>query len=227
MWARNRSAKSGCSWSMRIISRFGMRNAVVGRTAVAVLMRTGWPARHPSPRKSPGPRMATTASLPVADNTESFTLPSWRWKTEFAGPPWANTVAAEAKRTARPTHQRRPGACAHQRQATGCRGVAASWPCDASSYRVQATVARNSPQFSRAQSVGSPGADLLPERAIWIAQMWPRGTFAHRWGISLPLTIGAVRPFAAFRVCRAGTPLAPPRAQGSSVTARRRVASCA
>ena len=28
-------------------------------------MRTGWPARHPSPKKSPGPSIATTASLPV------------------------------------------------------------------------------------------------------------------------------------------------------------------
>ena len=32
--------------------------------AVAVAMRNGWPARHPSPKNSPSPRMATIASLP-------------------------------------------------------------------------------------------------------------------------------------------------------------------
>ena len=47
-------------------------------TVVAVPMRTGCPARQPSPRKSPGPSMATTASLPAEDSTESLTPPSWR-----------------------------------------------------------------------------------------------------------------------------------------------------
>ena len=51
---------------------------VVATTAVAALMRSGWPARHPSPKKSPGPSMATTASFPVEDNTVSFTAPLWR-----------------------------------------------------------------------------------------------------------------------------------------------------
>ena len=34
-----------------------------------------WPARHPSPKKSPGPSIATMASLPVFDSTESLTPP--------------------------------------------------------------------------------------------------------------------------------------------------------
>ena len=48
---------------------------VLGVIAVALPMRTGWPARHPSPKKSPGPSIATTASLPVFESTDSFTPP--------------------------------------------------------------------------------------------------------------------------------------------------------
>ncbi len=43
--------------------------------AVALPIRTSWPARHPSPKNSPGPSIATTASLPVFDSTDSLTLP--------------------------------------------------------------------------------------------------------------------------------------------------------
>ncbi len=77
MCAMNRSENSGCSCSVRIISRFWMRSTVVGTTAVAVPMRIACPARHPSPKKSLGPSMATTASFPADDNTDSFTPPSW------------------------------------------------------------------------------------------------------------------------------------------------------
>ena len=42
-----------------------MRRIVLGVIAMALTMRTGWPARHPSPKNSPGPSIATTASLPV------------------------------------------------------------------------------------------------------------------------------------------------------------------
>ena len=48
----------------------------VGVMAVALPMRTGWPARHPSPKKSPGPSIATTASLPAFESTDSLTPPS-------------------------------------------------------------------------------------------------------------------------------------------------------
>ena len=37
----------------------------------------GCPARHPSPKKSPGASMATIASLPLRDKTDSFTPPCW------------------------------------------------------------------------------------------------------------------------------------------------------
>ena len=47
----------------------------------------GWPARQPSPKKSPGPSMATTASLPVLDSTESFTPPVWMYRTASQGSP--------------------------------------------------------------------------------------------------------------------------------------------
>ena len=66
----NRSENAGCSWSVRVISCLGMLSAVVGTTASAVPMRTCCPARHPSPKKSPGPSIATTASFPVKERTE-------------------------------------------------------------------------------------------------------------------------------------------------------------
>jgi hypothetical protein len=40
-------------------------STVVAVIAVAIPMRNGTPARHPSPKKSPGPNSATTASLPA------------------------------------------------------------------------------------------------------------------------------------------------------------------
>ena len=77
MCAMNRSENSGCSCSVRTISRFWIRITVVGMTAVAVPMRSICPARHPSPKKSLGPSMATTASCPAEDSTDSLTPPSW------------------------------------------------------------------------------------------------------------------------------------------------------
>ena len=56
-----RSENSCSPWSTRIISFFSMMSTVVGAIVVAVAMQTDWPARHPSPKKSPGPRIATTA----------------------------------------------------------------------------------------------------------------------------------------------------------------------
>ena len=55
--------------------------------AVALPMRSGWPARHPSPKKSPGPSMATTASLPVFDSTDSLTPPDWMYRTSSQASP--------------------------------------------------------------------------------------------------------------------------------------------
>src|SRR6267378_8501317 len=69
-------SNSYSSRSARIISFFSMTSTVVGATVVAVAMQMDWPARHPSPKKSPGPRIATTASFPVSLTTVSFTPPS-------------------------------------------------------------------------------------------------------------------------------------------------------
>ena len=46
----NRSEKSCCSCSVRIISVFGTHNVVVAAIAVAVPMRSDWPARHQGSR---------------------------------------------------------------------------------------------------------------------------------------------------------------------------------
>jgi hypothetical protein len=77
MCAMKRSENVGWSCSTRIIWRVGMRSTDVAITAVAVPIRTGCPARHPSPKKSPGPSMATTASFPALESTDSLTPPSW------------------------------------------------------------------------------------------------------------------------------------------------------
>jgi hypothetical protein len=44
---------------------------------IAVEIRNGCPARHPSPKKSPSPNMAITASLPPFERTDILTLPFW------------------------------------------------------------------------------------------------------------------------------------------------------
>ena len=51
-----------------------LRSTVVGTTAAAALTRSGWPAKHPSPKKSPGPSMATTASFPIDDTRSRASL---------------------------------------------------------------------------------------------------------------------------------------------------------
>src|SRR5580698_10299217 len=81
------------SWSTRIISLFSITRTVVAAMVVAVAMQRDWPPRHPSPKKSPGPRIATTASLPVWLTTDSFMPPSWMYITCLAGSPWAKTVS--------------------------------------------------------------------------------------------------------------------------------------
>src|ERR1700683_894571 len=50
-------------------------------------MRKGTPAKQLSPRKSPGPSSATTASLPTLLTTESFTPPFWIYITVAAMSP--------------------------------------------------------------------------------------------------------------------------------------------
>ncbi|OFW16590.1 MAG: hypothetical protein A3F70_08585 [Acidobacteria bacterium RIFCSPLOWO2_12_FULL_67_14] len=78
MCERNRSASDGRVCSISSIWGFSTTSTVLALSAMAVAMRRGCPARHPSPKKSPGPRIATTASLLSRDSTESLTLPSCR-----------------------------------------------------------------------------------------------------------------------------------------------------
>ena len=63
--------------------------SVVGVMAVAVPIRTVWPAMQPSPKKSLGPNIATTASFPDPFTTENFTPPFWTYMTLLAAvSPW-------------------------------------------------------------------------------------------------------------------------------------------
>jgi hypothetical protein len=54
---------------------------VLGVCAVALPMRTGWPASAPSPKKLPAPRIATIASRPVFEITDSLTSPFLTYST--------------------------------------------------------------------------------------------------------------------------------------------------
>ena len=64
---------SAASTSCAATRRERLRQDRSRRDGRGAPIRTGWPARHPSPKKSPGPSIATTASLPVFDNTDSLT----------------------------------------------------------------------------------------------------------------------------------------------------------
>ncbi len=59
-----------------VVAVLGPGDFFVDEIAVAVPIQTGWPARHPSPKKSPGLSTATTASLPSSLIIESLTPPS-------------------------------------------------------------------------------------------------------------------------------------------------------
>src|SRR5438445_66157 len=60
----NSSDNEGSLCSIRIIASFLTRRIEHSVIAVAVAMRSGCPARHPSPKKSPPLKIATTASFP-------------------------------------------------------------------------------------------------------------------------------------------------------------------
>src|ERR1035438_9618100 len=71
---RNNSANTGSSWSTRIAATFSSRASELGDMVVQVAMRLTCPPRHPSPKKSPAPSIAMTASLPCWEITVSLTL---------------------------------------------------------------------------------------------------------------------------------------------------------
>src|SRR4030081_2539646 len=57
---------------------FSSRTMADSATVATVAIRRACPARHPSPRKSFVPRIATTASLPCSETTATLTLPGYR-----------------------------------------------------------------------------------------------------------------------------------------------------
>src|SRR5580692_11885414 len=69
-------SENACSrWStsfMDFLSIFITEQSVI---AAAEHKRRGWPARQPSPKKSPSFRMPMVASFPIFDTTASFTFP--------------------------------------------------------------------------------------------------------------------------------------------------------
>ena len=73
--AMKSSPKAGSACRTRIISAFLTRMTSLLVTALAVARRRGWPIRQPSPKNSPGLRMATTASRPCLDVTTTLILP--------------------------------------------------------------------------------------------------------------------------------------------------------
>src|SRR3954470_4184583 len=62
-------------WSRRAISSLRTSRMTLGVIAVALPILKGCPVRHPSPKKSPGPSIATTASRPFFESTDNFTPP--------------------------------------------------------------------------------------------------------------------------------------------------------
>ncbi len=54
------------------MAAFCSRTIEQSEIAVAVAMRSGWAVRHPSPRKSPVPKVAMIASLPLLETTVSL-----------------------------------------------------------------------------------------------------------------------------------------------------------
>src|SRR5438105_15788329 len=65
---------------------------VLSVIAIAVAIRSGWPARHPSPKKLPGPRIPMTACFPCRERTVSLTFPRSTKKTTSARSPCEKIV---------------------------------------------------------------------------------------------------------------------------------------
>src|SRR6202171_6300715 len=82
-WSDN--SCSACS--TRSISVLSMTSTVVAVIAVGVPMRIACPAMQPSPKNSPVPNIATTASLPEPFTTDNFTPPFCTYITLSASSP--------------------------------------------------------------------------------------------------------------------------------------------
>jgi hypothetical protein len=73
----NISENFGSSWSTRTMAAFSSRMMTHSVIVTTVAMRRGCPFRQLSPKKSPVPWSATTASFPCWETTQTLTLPSW------------------------------------------------------------------------------------------------------------------------------------------------------
>src|SRR5258708_25116679 len=67
------------------MSAFVIRTITHSVTAETVARRSGCPVKHPSPKKSPVPRTATTASFPCSETTVFLTLPTMNVKNRIRG----------------------------------------------------------------------------------------------------------------------------------------------
>ena len=74
-WEMKRSDIPRWWRSSEAILSLAMNRIVVGIMAVALTVRSGCPARQPSPKNSPGPRVATSATWPFPETAVSLTPP--------------------------------------------------------------------------------------------------------------------------------------------------------
>ena len=88
----NISENFGSSWITRTMVALSSRMMTHSVIDVTVAKRRGWPVKQPSPKKSPLPWIATTASFPCSETTLTLTLPSSMKKTESASSPCRKTV---------------------------------------------------------------------------------------------------------------------------------------
>src|ERR1700682_4111527 len=85
MWARNASVNVGCECSCRTISSLSTNVTLHAVTAVAVVIRRGWPPRQPSPKNAPWSMTATMRCAPARDRNDSRTVPFCTYITLVAG----------------------------------------------------------------------------------------------------------------------------------------------
>ena len=81
MTARKKAKHKSLQHPAKTIAFFSISRTYTGTIAIAFETRNGWPDMHPSPRKSPGSRSATTASFPMEEFTVILTTPLCKYRT--------------------------------------------------------------------------------------------------------------------------------------------------
>ena len=77
MWDMKKSENASCSCRTLVRASLPIRAAAASVNAETDIRRRIWPTMQASPKKSPGPRIETTASLPRSDSTVTLNLPFW------------------------------------------------------------------------------------------------------------------------------------------------------